>query len=351
VSHELSNVLGAILGWATLARRGEVAPGIDRALSLIEKSARSANATARHLLDTARGRTVVSNHTIDASGLVAEIAEVLSTKAEQKGVKLSVEIAESLELPGNRADLFTICWNLVQNAIEATPSGGEVQVHLDSERKGVRFEVQDQGDGIPEDIRHRVFEPYFTTKSDGTGLGLSLVRRAADALGGSVILDDSEKGAHFVCRFPKKRAKKRSSAPAGPRQSGVREKVSPRGKRILIVDDDEAMRDLLATTLGLAGAQVETAATGTEALDAQGFFDLVLIDLGLGDVRGDLVLAELRTRGQAGATALVSGATLPPNLSGVPDSWLRKPFEIDDLLSAVETLLGRSEAAREAKSG
>ncbi len=343
VSHELSNVLGAILGWATLARRGEVDARADRALSLIEKSARSAHSTARHLLETARGRTVVSNHSVDASGLVAEVAEVLSTKAEQAGVTLSVSLQEGLELPGNRADLFTISWNLIQNAIEATPAGGTVKVRLGSSRNGyVRFEVEDEGSGIPEEIRHRVFEPYFTTKSDGTGLGLSLVRRAADALGGSVMLESRAGGAHFVCRFPKEVGATTKPAPIGPRQSGVREKASPRGKRILVVDDDEAMRDLLATTLSLAGADVETASSGAEARQAEGYFDLVLIDLGLGDMRGDQVLAELRDRGQAGATALVSGATLPPSLASVPDSWLRKPFEIDDLISAVETLLGRS---------
>jgi len=361
VSHELSNVLGAILGWATLARRtAEVEPKVDRALTLIEKSARSAHATARHLLDTARGRVVVPGGVVDASALVEEVAEVLTPKAEQRGVQLSVARTDDLVLRGNRADLFTVSWNLIQNAIEATPDGGVVEVRLEARDSQVALTVADQGDGIPAGIRTRVFEPYFTTKEDGTGLGLSLVRRAVDALGGTVALLDVERGACFVCLFPRAdslvddvddahTSGVRGSAPR--RQSGVQESPGPRGKRILVIDDDEAMRDLLSTTLSLAGAKVETAGSGAEARETEGYFDLVLVDLGLGDMRGDQLLAELRAEGRVGAAALVSGATLPPTLAASPDTWLRKPFELDELLSAVETLLSGSVDPKGARSG
>jgi CheY-like chemotaxis protein len=298
-------------------------------------------------LDTARGRVVVPGSLVDAGALVEEVVEVLSPKAMHRGVVLDVTAEEGLMVAGSRADLFTIAWNLIQNAIEATPLGGGVKVSLEATRRGARLRITDEGSGISDDIRTRVFEPYFTTKEDGTGLGLSLVRRAADALGASVALEDSDAGACFVCELPTTVP----GAEAPPRrQSGVLERQSPRGKRILVVDDDEAMRDLLATTLGLAGATVETAGSGEEALQTTGHFDLVLIDFSLGDARGDQLLSDLQGRGQVGASALVSGASLPPTLAASPDAWLRKPFELDDLLGAISSLLS-STIDKDVRSG
>jgi two-component system NtrC family sensor kinase len=203
----------------------------------------------------------------------------------------------------------------------------------------IELDVEDDGPGIRTDDRDRVFEAYYTTKSQGTGLGLSLVKRAATEMSGTVVLLDSARGAHFRVTVPRGAAAAR--ARKSHRASGVLERGSPRGKRILVVDDDEAMRELLATALGIAGAVVETADSGAAALAKAGPFDLVLIDLGLGDIRGDEVLARMRSDGRARRTALVSGATLPPIVSpgGEPDAWLRKPFEIEELLSHVRTLL------------
>jgi two-component system KDP operon response regulator KdpE len=113
--------------------------------------------------------------------------------------------------------------------------------------------------------------------------------------------------------------------------------------RILVVEDDRSMRELLATALELAGAVVETVASGEEALAGDGHYDLALVDLGLGDLRGDAVLAELRQRGRVSVAALVSGSSVPPILTpeGEPDAWLRKPFELDDLLATIQQLLAR----------
>ncbi len=148
-------------------------------------------------------------------------------------------------------------------------------------------------------------------------------------------------GARFVVVVPAASSRRRSGREPR-RASGVLERGDPRGKRILVVDDDTPMRDLLATALGLAGATVVAARDAAEALAAPGPFDLALIDLGLGDMRGDKLLAELRRRGSVARAALVSGASIPPGLStgAEPDAWLRKPFEIDDLLNAVRHLLG-----------
>ncbi|RLB50766.1 MAG: hypothetical protein DRJ42_18210 [Deltaproteobacteria bacterium] len=348
VSHELSNVLGAILGWATLARRsGKIGASIDRALSQIETSARGGHATARHLLDTARGRIVVSNAAIEASRMLREVTDALAPKAEEQGVALSLIGTDDVSLAGASADFFTVAWNLTQNAIEATPLGGKVTVELSSSDEAVTLSVTDEGEGIPEENRKRVFEPYFSTKESGTGLGLALVRRAVDALDGEIDFSPVRIGTRFICTFPPEKQKRPPRSPKPPRRrSGVLARGTPRGKRVLVVDDDKAMRDLLTTTLGLAGAEVVTASSGAEALDSTGDFDLVLLDMGLGDTRGDQLLSALRRERRIGAAALVSGATLPPDVTieGSPDTWLRKPFEIDDLLAAVSHLLGGDQA-------
>jgi CheY-like chemotaxis protein/anti-sigma regulatory factor (Ser/Thr protein kinase) len=296
------------------------------------------------LLDTARGRIVGTAEPVDLADLVGEIVEVLEPKAAQRVVRLERALPDELWVQGNRAQLFTAIWNLVQNAIEATPESGAVRIRAAAERDTVRLVIEDDGSGVPEAQRARIFDPYFTTKESGTGLGLALVRRAIDALEGTVALEDAPSGgARFVVVLPAASARRARSRIEPRRASGVLERGDPRGKRILVVDDDPPMRDLLATALGLAGATVVTAENAAEAMNVEGPFDLALIDLGLGDLRGDRLLAELRRRGTVTRAALVSGASIPPGGSipgSTPDAWLRKPFEIDDLLTAVRHLIG-----------
>jgi DNA-binding response OmpR family regulator len=113
--------------------------------------------------------------------------------------------------------------------------------------------------------------------------------------------------------------------------------------RILVVDDDDALREMIGTALSLRGAEVVTAANGDEARSAEGRFDIALIDMMLDECRGDELLASLRRRGSVSAAMLVTGAVQKPKLvmGGEPDDWVRKPFEVSQLVERIKRTLDR----------
>jgi two-component system KDP operon response regulator KdpE len=123
--------------------------------------------------------------------------------------------------------------------------------------------------------------------------------------------------------------------------------------RILVVDDDLALRELLATAFSLRGARITTVASAAEAQRLEGSFDVALIDMTLADGRGDELLAQLRRRGCVNAAMLVTGSVQKPKLvpGGEPDDWVRKPFEISQLVDRLKRTLERHRMLAAATAG
>jgi CheY-like chemotaxis protein len=299
------------------------------------------------MLDTARSAVVGTDQRVDLSLLIHEIIDVLSAASLQSGATLRERVEPGLAVRARRAELYTVFWNLIENALEASPNGGVVTIRARSDGQRVHVEIADQGPGVAVEIRERIFDPYFTTKDTGTGLGLALVQRALSSMNGTLTLLPSRRGACFSVEL--ERAAQTIPPASGPADdpdlsSGVVTRGQSHGAKILVVDDDRAMRELLVTTLQLEGAQVVAAGSAEEALGHAGPFDLALIDMALEDLRGDELLAALRGAEMVVHTALVSGSEPGPTLApgGRPDAWIRKPFEIEHLLETVRDLLGRS---------
>jgi CheY-like chemotaxis protein len=286
----------------------------------------------------------------DVSDVVREVVASLEPIAKSGRVRVEIMVPDApLPVATSRPQLYTAVSNLVRNAIEASPKGGVVAVEARALRERVRIEVADQGPGIAEAQRARIFEPYFTTKPEGTGLGLPLVRHVVESSNGRLrVRSQRGRGARFTIELPAG-AHVDDAVAERPqksrKRSGVRVRSTQLAGRVLVVEDDPSMRDLIATTLEMHGATVVTASNATEALSAPGPFTLALIDLNL-DVRGDRILAELRRSGQVGAGALVTGASPPKDLDpdSRPDRILRKPFDLEDLIETASEL--RQQAAR-----
>jgi signal transduction histidine kinase/CheY-like chemotaxis protein len=342
-SHELANALGAIAGWARLAREGA---RVDEALDLIEKSAETAWCTARNMLGDVSGQTQNGEAapTVDLSALAEQATRLLMPKALKKKVSVRSSITPGLCIAGDRGSAWSILWNLAANAVEALSSGGLVTVQLSATGEVVHLCVSDNGPGMAADVRARVFEPYFTTKSDGSGIGLSTVKRAVAELGGRLELDTSPgRGTRFQIDLPRaleaEQPRRRRQA-SSKRSSGVFLSENLEG-RFLVVDDDAALREMVATALQMRGAEVVAVANLNEALAQQGPFKMALVDLMLGDQRGDVVLARLRSAGLVDLALLVTGTELPRRLAqgGAPDGVLRKPFELQELYERVAEVL------------
>lgn len=353
VSHELANALGAIAGWARLAKQGA---RIDEALELIEKSADTAWTAARTMLGDVSGQASAAPldpPVIDLSAFVEEAARLLLPTALKKSVSIRTSVTPGLCIAGDRGSAWSIVWNLATNAVEALPTSGTVTFQLTATADLVHLCISDDGPGMTDDVRARVFEPYFTTKRAGSGLGLAVVKQIVVELGGRIELDTTPgRGTRFQIDLPRALAseKPRERTPsAGKRTSGVFLAEHFDG-RFLVLDDDPSLREMVATALEMRGAEVVSVATLDEALQAPGPFNLVLVDLMLGDQRGDVALARLRASGLATRALLMTGTELPQQLAanGEPHAVLRKPFELPDLYECVAEVLGRTRDSKTA---
>lgn len=337
-SHELANALSAIVGWARLARQGS---RIDEALELIERSAESAWSTARRILGKERRR---QERALDLSAFVQESARVLSLKAKERDIAVKLAIDPSVFVRGDRGHAWSIVSNLATNALEAVGPGGTVELRVSRRPEHALVEVIDDGPGMTPEVRARAFDRRFTTKAAGSGLGLALVKDSVEHLRGQVTIDSEPgRGTHVRVEWP-------YASP--PRQGRTRPSgvyyAGPLSARVLVVDDDVGVREMIATALRMRGAVVVAVASAPEALTQSQPFDLCILDVQLGDLRGDELLAKLRGSGIARRAMFVSGADTPAPCvpGGEPDAVLRKPFDLDDLFALLpEELTSTAPAA------
>jgi CheY-like chemotaxis protein/two-component sensor histidine kinase len=327
ISHELANALAAITGWARLARQGTDA---TEALELIESNATNAWTAARHILGKggpARERS------LDLSAFIEEVGRLVSWKARERGLDVRVAVEPGLRVVGDRGHAWSIFWNLAINALEALSRGGRLE--LRAKRKGGRavIEVIDDGSGMTPEVRARAFERRFTTKPTGSGIGLALVKQTVERLGGSISLESEPgRGTHVTVELPSPTQTRREAR----RASGVFY-AGPIHGRVLVVDDDDGVREMIATALRTRGAEVIALASADAALAADGPFDFAVLDLQLEGTQGDDLLARLRAKGIVSRGLLVSGAEHPRHSTpgGRPNAVLRKPFELDELFGLV----------------
>ena len=353
VSHEVANALSSIVGWAQVAReRPDKAPP-DEALALIEKSAQVARDATQDLLRMVRQ----GNHErtrADLSSVIRDVARLLRPEAQHRRVRLQAEVEDSCWVEAKRSQLFSIVWNLAHNAVQMVPPGGRVSIHVRPHGTLVELEVRDDGPGMSEAQKERAFDPYYTTRSEGTGLGLAIVRGTVESLGGRIRLDTSPgRGAKFRIQLPEAGTTRESElVPKSTRISRVVKPDEAQKAHVLVVEDDEGVRGLIAMTLGLSGVAATCVANAEEARGSQGPFSAALIDLTLPDERGDILLGQLRGKGLVERAAIMSGAPPPSDTdpNGQPERWLRKPFDPSDLLLTVRELVEPSSAAKNAAS-
>jgi len=288
LSHELRTPLNAIVGWAYLLERGGLDPAATtKAMETIARNAHLQNRLISDILDVSRviaGKLRLDVAPVNLAAAVEMAIETARPDAVAKGVRLEPNLGPNPDsFWGDGSRLQQIVGNLVSNAIKFAPEGGRVDVRLRAEESGIVIEVEDDGPGIAPEFLPYVFERFrqadssSTRPSGGLGLGLAIVRHLVELHGGVVEAANRTPGpgALFTVRLPL-----RGLAPSTPHgKSAVVEASladlpaslsadSLRGVRVLVVDDEEDARDLVATVLRRAGADVVTAASAAEALPA-----------------------------------------------------------------------------------
>ena len=228
--------------------------------------------------------------------------------------------------------------NLLNNALDAMPEGGSIEVKTTAEDKTISIDIRDTGGGIPEEIRNRIFDPFFTTKGvQSTGLGMSISYGIISRHKGTIAVKSAEgKGTTFTIKLPvvAKPLEKREIIKSVPLQK--------RRARILVVEDEDEVRQLLSDILASEGHEVEAAANGREGIEvfSQNTFDLVFSDLGMPDMSGWEVADEIKSINSKVPVILVTGWNVEINNSekrtDSVDKIIQKPFEVKQVLRTVQ---------------
>ena len=356
VAHELNNPLATILSWAErlaekMADTSPLRQGLETILSESERAAR----IVRNLLTFARKRQT-TRAMVDINQVVRE---TLALRAyEQRVSNITVIDALAAGLPQVFADghqVQQVLLNLVINAEQAMLSANGrgvlvVRSWHDAEHESVILEINDDGPGVPDDVRPKIFDPFFTTKDvgKGTGLGLTVAYAIVQEHGGRIRLESrtspGSSFASFYVELPVTGGTLPSASPA------VRQAVADAvaGGSILVVEDEAALATAVIDALRDAGYLVDRAANGEEALarvKAQAF-DLVICDLKMPRLDGKAFYRELSdaspdlARHVIFVTGDVAGTEVEKFLEESGCRWLAKPFRLGDLLRAVRDVLG-----------
>jgi signal transduction histidine kinase len=365
VSHELRAPLTAMLGWVTLVRGDRLdEESKSRALETVERNARTQKKLVDDLLDVSSivtGNFSLEIEPTDLFYVIESAVESVRPEAQAKGVRLQKELDPTVhmfELDPNRFQ--QVIWNLAQNAVKFTPAGGSVEVRLSYLNGQAEIEVIDTGVGIAPEFLPFVFDRFrqangsITRKHGGLGLGLAIVRSLVEMHGGTVVVESAGEGqgSTFKITLPPSIPEEiPSEAPstAGTGHEASTPDSAPKlsGLRVLVVDDQADMRDLLATILCLEEAEVRTADSMDETIKILTDWtpEIIVSDIAMPGGGGYEMIRRLRDGGcNAPAIAITARAGVEDRASSLAAGFqmhLPKPIEPYDLVMGIANLTGR----------
>jgi signal transduction histidine kinase len=354
LSHELRTPLNAILGWTSMLTRGQVdASRLPRVFQVLDRNAQSQAQLIGDVLDVSRiitGKLLLQPRAVDLCDIVARATDAVRPAAVAKHIRLTLQEPERCTVRGDPERLQQIFWNLLSNAVKFTPAGGFVRVDITTDRETNTVAVVDSGVGISAEFAPFVFDRFrqadqtSTRSYGGLGLGLSIVKHLTELHGGTVTASSAGRGhgARFEVRLPAIDA----TVDTSPAQSSQSNRISLDGRSILIVDDDESTREVVATALESAHAEVQMAASALEAkqLLQQHAPALIIADLGMPVEDGFSLIRDVRQRlaSDVPAIALSAYADRPSREAALAagfNAFLAKPTRAEALLQLVGSLL------------
>ncbi len=350
VAHELNNPLTAILGFAEALTAPASEEERMRHANIIREQALRCRRIVRGLA-TFSGRESEVRESIDVRALFERVARGFEFELARQRLNISIQVPDSLpRFQGDRFALEQMVTNLLSNAVRSSPSGARVTLSARLDADAIELVVEDEGQGIPAEVLSRVFDPFFSTRGpgEGMGLGLAVVHGIVQAHGGTVRAENTvPRGARFVVTLPLRSL----SAPREDEESLEIPRTGSESLKtiaLLVIEDEPLLREMLATLGSRRGWRVSTASsgrTGLERLRKDGeHFDVVLCDLRMAAPSGievhDLLAAEepeLLERFLFLTGDLVSGEAAA-FAARCTRPILRKPFHIHDLAAHIEEI-------------
>jgi len=345
IAHDLNNSLSPVLGYAELmASAPDLPDHLREWLDCIQTGARDAAAVVERLREFYRPEPAGAIiEVVSLDDVLRQIPELTRPKWRDEAQRTGRSIAFELKVEdpvivlGNSSELRELLTNLIFNAVDAMPSGGRITLSLDATAECAIVEVADSGVGMTEDVAGRCFEPFFTTKgTEGTGLGLSVCHGIIQRHGGQIEIDTRPgRGTTFRIVLP---LAENSGSPE------LKEVKAPLPKhRLLYIDDDHRLREVVLTLLEQLGQQVDLAdggATGLEMVQTHDY-DVVVTDLGMPEIDGREVTRIIRSIRPETPIIMVTGwgshlSRVRIDAAVEPDQLVAKPVTLSKLRKALE---------------
>jgi signal transduction histidine kinase/CheY-like chemotaxis protein len=339
LAHDFNNLIGSVIGKIELLKNKFPIPELLAELEVIERLSEEGAERMRRLQEFALSAKTTNLTPVD----LAEVYDSYMIEdrpwlenARNKPVTVSFVTPGMVRalISGKQADIGLMLDNLISNAIEATASGGEVTVALIVDDGRARITVSDTGTGVPDNIKHKIFNPFFTTKtsSQGAGLGLSVAHGIAVRHGGSISVGTSSGsiGSTFSAGFPI------VDAPAQEVET-PEQPVEISKMRVMVVDDDPQIRDVLTDMLTLIDHDSDSFEDAEAALAGyeKGKYDLVITDLGMPGMSGLELTVELKKTDPELPIAMVTGWGAQLNDEEILNQGIfklvSKPFYLKDI--------------------
>jgi len=361
VAHDFNNTLAGILGRAQLLQRTDDAEKIKRGLDIIIKTAEDGAKTVKRLQDFAQQRRDHNFELVSIDQILMDASEITRPRwkncAEASNIHITVdlEIGSNALVMGDDAELREVLVNMVFNAIDAMPEGGTLSLSTQTVNESVIVKVVDTGVGMYPEVRSRIFDPFFTTKGKaGLGVGLAVSFGIIRRHGGNIEVESQYgSGTEFRITLPLAKIAEKGVAVVEQTSETVLPPPAPsvcvtqteRARmRLLVVDDEDFVRDLLGEILEGEHCDVYLAASGSEALSAfrEMEFDGVFTDVGMPGMSGWELAREIRQINTRIPIAVITGwgeavGSHEQKAAGV--NWIvAKPFTADRIAELVHVL-------------
>ncbi|MDZ8183988.1 MAG: PAS domain S-box protein [Nostoc sp. ChiSLP02] len=356
LSHELRSPLSPILAWTKLLQTRKLSETKTAdALAAIERNVKLQTQLIDDLLDIAkilRGKLSLNVTCVNLKFIIQAALDTVRTAAVAKSISLNPVLLNIGQVSGDSARLQQIVWNLLSNAIKFTPKGGQVDIQLQKVANQAEITVTDTGKGISSDFLPYIFESFrqednsITRKYGGLGLGLAIVRQLVEAHGGTIKADSLGEGlgATFTVRLPLLNVEPEINY----QQELLPQELTLTGVRVLAVDDDPDIRELLKVLFADYGAEVMVVKSAAQVLATIEYFqpDVLVSDIGMPEVDGYSLIEQIRALpshqgGQVKAIALTAYARSDDRQRALNTGFhqhIAKPIDPEQLVQAVAAL-------------
>jgi len=347
VAHDFNNVLAVILGniQLLLYQLDHLTPEeLRERLGIIERSSKDGAETVRRIQEFTGVRRDKEFVPLSINEIIVEVISITQPRwkdqSQKKGIQ--IDLVRKLEdvplIVGNPSELREVLTNILFNAVDAMPAGGRIALSTDRQEDRVEVRIADTGIGMTEEVKRKVFDPFFTTKGvTNSGLGMSVSYGIVKRHGGEILVDSEPgKGTTFVLRLPtclgEEETEIRSAKPVKKEIPCV---------RILVIDDEQSVRDILSRMLRTKGHEVVVASSGEEGIDRfrSEKFDMVFTDLGMPRISGWEVGKAIKEINPKVPIAMITGWGMEMNRekmsgSGI-DLVVSKPFDFDQVIELI----------------